>query len=52
MPFGQRCMDFVFRGLHWDILLVYLDDIIVIASNFEEHMERLEEVFNVCFGLD
>ena len=57
MPFGlcnapstfQRCMELVFRGLQWDILLVYLDDIIVIASNFEEHMERLEEVFKRLF---
>ena len=53
MPFGlcnapstfQRCMEMVFRGLQWNILLVYLDDIIVMASNFEEHIERLEEVF-------
>ena len=53
MPFGlcnapstfQRCMEMVFRCLQWHILLVYLDDIIVMASNFEEHIERLEEVF-------
>lgn len=53
MPFGlcnapstfQRCMELVFRGLQWNILLVYLDDIIVFASNFDEHMDRLEEVF-------
>ena len=57
MPFGlcnapstlKRCMELVFRGLQWDILLVYLDDIIVIGSNFEEHMERLEEVFKRLF---
>ena len=34
-----------FRGLQWNILLVYLDNIIVIASNFDEHFDRLEEVF-------
>ena len=53
MPFGlcnapstfQRCMEMVFRGLQWNILLVYLDDIIVMSSNFDEHIERLEEVF-------
>ena len=53
MPFGlcnptstiQRCMEMVFRGLQWNIHLVYLDDIIVMASNFEEHIERIEEVF-------
>lgn len=53
MPFGlcnapstfQRCMEMVFRGLQWNILLVYLDDIIVMSLNFDEHIERLEEVF-------
>ena len=52
MPFGlcnapstfQRCMELIFRGLQWDILLVYLDDIIVFSSNFDEHLGRLEEV--------
>ena len=38
-------MEMVFRGLQWNILLVYLDDIIVMSSNFDEHIERLEEVF-------
>ena len=54
MPFGlcnapstfQRCMELIMRGLQWNILLVYLDDIIVIASNFDEHIERLDEVFS------
>ena len=53
MPFGlcnapstfQRCMELIFRGLQWNILLVYLDDIIVIALNFNKHLDRLEEVF-------
>ena len=53
MPFGlcdapstfQRCMELIFRGLQWNILLVYLDDIIVMACSFDEHFERLEEVF-------
>ena len=57
MPFGlcnapstfQRCMELVFRGLQWNFLLVYLDDIIVLASNFEEHLARLEEVFKPLF---
>ena len=57
MPFGlcnapstfQRCMELVFRGLQWNFLLVYLDDIIVLASNFEEHLARLEEVFKRLF---
>ena len=58
IPFGfcnapstfQRCMEMVFRGLQWNILLVYLDDIIVMSSNFDEHIERLEEVFKRLSG--
>ena len=53
MPFGlcnapstfQRCVGLIFRGIQWKYLLVYLDDIIVMASNFDEHLDRLEEVF-------
>ena len=53
LPFGlcgapstfQRCMEMVLRGLQWKTLLIYLDDIIIISSNVEEHFKRLEEVF-------
>ena len=53
MPFGlcnapstfQRCVELIFRGIQRKYLLVYLDDIIVMASNFDEHLDRLEEVF-------
>ena len=52
MPFGlcnapstfQRCMELVLRGMQWKILLVYLDDIIVFSSDFEQHVSNLEEV--------
>ena len=52
MPFGlcNRCIELVLRGLQWNILLVYLDDIIVMATNFDEHLERLEEVFKRLLG--
>ena len=54
LPFGlcgapstfQRCMEMVLRGLQWKTLLLYLDDIIVISSNIEEHFCRLDEVFS------
>ena len=54
LPFGlcgapstfQRCMEMVLRGLQWKTLLLYLDDIIVISSNIEEHFHRLDEVFS------
>ena len=41
----QRRMDLVTSGLHLDICLVYLDDIVVYARTAEEHLRRLEVVF-------
>ncbi len=54
MPFGlanapatfQRLMDLVLSGLHWTHCLVYLDDVIVFASNVEEHLKRLDVVLD------
>ncbi len=54
MPFGlcnapgtfERLMELVLCGLHWKTCLVYLDDILIFASSFEEHATRLGEVFN------
>ena len=53
MPFGlsnapvtfQRLMDLLLAGLKWNTCLVYLDDVIVVGSTFEEHLFRLREVF-------
>jgi len=53
MPFGlcnagatfQRLMDIVMSGLHLNICLVYLYDIVVFAKTPEEHLERLKTVF-------
>ena len=53
LPFGltsapacfERLMETVFRGMQWTQLLIYLDDIIVFASDLSTHLERLEEVF-------
>ncbi|CAF3794553.1 unnamed protein product [Rotaria sordida] len=52
MPFGltnapatfQRLMDLVLGGLKWSCALVYLDDIIVYSSSFEDHLNHLELV--------
>ena len=52
MPFGlsnapatfQRLMDLLLAGLKWNSCLVYLDDVIVVDSAFEEHLLRLREV--------
>lgn len=52
MPFGlttspsvfQRLMDMVLHGLSYDICLVYLDDIIIFGTSFDEQLHRLESV--------
>ena len=38
-------MDRVLAGLHRDTCLFYLDDIIVFAATWEEHLARLRQVF-------
>ena len=38
-------MDRVLAGLHWETSLFYLDDIIVFAATWEEHLARLRQVF-------
>jgi len=53
LPFGltnspatfQRLMDLILTGLHWSSCFVYIDDILVFAPSFAEHLKRLEEVF-------
>lgn len=52
MPFGlcnapatfQRLMDLVLAGVQWTQCLVYLDDVIVIGRDFEEHLHNLSVV--------
>ena len=54
MPFGlcnagatfQRLMDIVMSGLHLEICLVYLDDIVVYSGTAKQHLERLQMVFD------
>ena len=53
MPFGlcnapstfQRAMELVLRGLQWETLLIYLDDVIVVGNGVDQSLERLEQVF-------
>ena len=53
MPFGlcnapatfQRLMESVLSGLAREKCLVYLDDVLVIGSTFQEHLKNLREVF-------
>ncbi|UYV84885.1 K02A2.6-like, partial [Cordylochernes scorpioides] len=53
MPFGlcnapatfERLMEAVLQGLATETCMVYLDDIIVLGKNFEEHLSNIEKVF-------
>ena len=40
----ERCMELVLRGLQWDTLIIYIDDVIVVGVTIEEHLERLDQV--------
>lgn len=53
MPFGlknapmsfQMLMSQVLRGLHWKIVLCYIDDLLVFSRTFDEHLSHLDQVF-------
>ena len=38
-------MNLVLAGLTWSTCLVYVDDVICFANSFEEHVERMGQVF-------
>ena len=52
IPFGlcnapatlERFIEHVLKEMHWKTSLVYLEDIIVMARTFNEHLENLGEV--------
>uniref|UniRef100_A0A3B1K6C6 Gypsy retrotransposon integrase-like protein 1 n=1 Tax=Astyanax mexicanus TaxID=7994 RepID=A0A3B1K6C6_ASTMX len=54
MPFGlqnspstfQRLMTCCFGDLNFESLLIYLDDIVIFSRTFDEHLERLQMVFD------
>ena len=54
MPFGlcnapatfQRLMEYILAGLQWDHCLVFLDDIIVFSTTFDQHVKKLRAVFS------
>ena len=37
-------MEVALRGLQWKTLLVYIDDLIIVSSNLDEHLTCLAEV--------
>ena len=53
LPFGlcnapatfQRLMDLLMRGLKYNTVICYLDDLVVFSKSFSEHLTRLETVF-------
>eukprot|EP00171_Calliarthron_tuberculosum_P023550 IDg23550t1 len=55
MPFGlcnapatyQRAIDILLAGFKWNSCLVYLDDIIIFSSSFEEHLVHVQDVLQV-----
>ncbi|MES9880687.1 MAG: reverse transcriptase domain-containing protein [Sedimenticola sp.] len=52
MPFGlnssaatfQRTMELILQGLQWTTAIIYIDDIVVFAKTFDEHVERVSEI--------
>ena len=42
----ERMMEIILSGLHWETCLLYIDDVIIFADSFEQHMERLSEVLS------
>ncbi|MCG8035188.1 MAG: DDE-type integrase/transposase/recombinase [Candidatus Thiodiazotropha taylori] len=41
----QRAMQLVLRGLTWEEVIVYLDDIIVLGTDFQDALQALRKVF-------
>ena len=49
LPFGlcnapstfERLMERVLQGLRWQMLLVYLNDVIIFSHSIDEHLGRL-----------
>ena len=52
MPFGltnapatfQRLMNQLFTGEQWKFVYVYLDDMLIVSSNMQEHLSHVEKV--------
>lgn len=38
-------MPLMLHGLHWQTLVLYLDDVVIFAADFSAELKRLEDVF-------
>ena len=58
MPFGykngpsifQQVMQNIFAPFLWIFALVYIDDIVIFSLTFEDHVNHLDQVFQVIQG--
>ena len=41
----QRVIQLILRGLTWDKILAYLDEVIVLGKNFQDHIKNLRPTF-------
>ena len=41
-----RALWLVLRGLSWETVVSFLDDIVILGRSFEDHMENMEQVLN------
>ena len=41
----MRVIHLVLRGLTWNSVLAFLDDVLVLGKDFDDHLENLREVF-------
>ena len=39
----QRLMELVLQGLNWQTCIIYLDDIVVFGSSFQDHLQRFKD---------
>lgn len=42
----MRVTHLVLRGLHWDIVLAFLDDMVVLGKGFQNHIDNLRSVLD------
>ena len=47
----QRLMEYVLVGLMYKQCLIYLDDIIVFSSSFDEYLEQFTNIFHALLHI-